>query len=179
MTSPAELKEQALQHFHADRLAEAAAGFEQAAQLLAGSGDAAGAAEMRNNLAVVRLAQKDWDAALAAVEDTPAVFHALGDQLREAQALSNLAAAHDGAGRLDRAAELYQQAIDLFRAIGEKENRAACLKALSAVQIKQGRQFQALASMQAGLNNAPELSMRERALKGLLDKAMKMIGGGQ
>jgi tetratricopeptide (TPR) repeat protein len=179
MTSASLLKEQALAHFRAERLNEAAAGFEQAAQAFAAEGDPGAAAEMRNNVAVVRLAQKDWPGALAALEGTPAVFRALGDKLREAQAWSNRAAALDGAGDLDQAAGLYQQAIDQFGALGERENRAACLKALSALQIKQGKQFQALASMQAGLNTAPKLNVREKTLKGLLDRALKMIGGGQ
>ncbi len=178
MTSPSDLKDQALQHFRADRLAEAAAGFAQAAQAFGDTGEQGAAAEMLNNLAVVRLAQKDWAAALAAAEGTPAIFHVLGNRLREAQSLSNLAAAHDGAGHFDQAAGLYQQAVDLFGALGERENRAACLKALSALQLKQGKQFQALASMQAGLNTAPQLNTREKTLKTLLDKALKMIGGG-
>jgi len=178
MSSPTELKEAALHSFQADHLPEAAEKFAAAAQAFADVGDQSAAAEMMNNVCVVRLAEKNWDAALAAVEGTPKVFHALGDRLREAQALSNLAAAHDGAGHLDRAAELYTQAIDLFAQLGEKENRAACLKALSALQIKQGKQFQALASMQAALNHVPQPSVREKTLKGLLDQAMRLIRRG-
>jgi|SRR6185436_4138047 len=170
-----ELKEQALTAFQADHLAEAAEKFAAAAQAFAEAGDHGAAAEMKNNLCVVHLAEKRWDAALAAVEGTPKVFHDLGDRLREGQALSNLAAAHDGAEHSDLAAELYTQAIDLFAELGEKENRAACLKALSALQIKQGKQFQALASMQAALDHTSKLSAREKTLKGLLDQAMRMI----
>lgn len=178
MPSATELKDQALRAFQADQLTDAAEKFAAAAQAFADSGDQGAAAEMRNNVCVVRLAEKQWDAALAAVEGTPKIFHDLGDRLREAQALSNLAAAHDGAGHLDLAAELYTQAIDLFAALGEKENRAACFKALSALQIKQGKQFQALASMEAALNQTPKLSAREKTLKGLIDQAMRLIRRG-
>ncbi len=177
MTTAPELKQQGLALFRQDQLDEAVAKFEAAAQLFAADGQSADAAEMRNNVAVVRLAQKDWPAALAAVAGTPEVFRARSDQLREAQALSNLAAARDGAGQLDEAAVLYEQAIDLFGQIGDKENRAACWKALSALQIKQDKKLQALASMQAGLNLSSNLSPREKTLKGLLDRALKMIGG--
>jgi tetratricopeptide (TPR) repeat protein len=104
------------------------------------------------------------------------MFRALGDRMREAQAVANLAAAHDGAGHVEQAAELYEQAIDLFGALSEKENRAACFKKLSALQIKRGQQLQALASMRSGLNLSSELSVKEKTLKTMLDKAMKMIG---
>ena len=177
MPSLTELKEQALNLFRDDRLAEAAERFGAAAEAFTAQGDRGAAAEMMNNVGVVRLAQKDWDAARAAVEGTPDDFRALGDPLREAQALSNLAAAHDGAGHLDQAAALYEQAIELFRYLGETENRAACWKALSALQVKQGNKMQALASMHSGLNLASDLSPREKTLKGLLDRAMKMLGG--
>lgn len=178
MSLPEKLKEEALQSFQADRLPEAAEKFAAAAQAFTEAGDRGAAAEMMNNLCVVRLAEKQWEAALTAVEGTPKIFHDLGNRLREAQALSNLAAAHDGAGHLDQAAELYTQAVDLFAQLGEKENRAACLKALSALQIKQGKQFQALASMEAALNHVPKLSAREKTLKGLLNQAVRLIRRG-
>jgi len=177
MPSPAELKAQGLQLFQADRLAEAADKFLEAAQAFTAAGDRGAAAEMMNNVGVVRLAEKAWEAALTAVLGTPEIFHELGDKLREAQALSNLANAHDGAGHLDEAAQLYEQAIDLFAELGETENRAACWKALCGVQIKQGKHLQAVASMQAGLTLSPKLSAKEKAYKGVLDQAMKMIGG--
>jgi tetratricopeptide (TPR) repeat protein len=131
-------------------------------------------------VAVVMLAQKKWALALAAVQGTPEVFRELGDRSREAQALANLANAHDNAGHLDEAAKLYEQAVDLFTALGEKENRAACWKALSALQLRQNKQLQSLASMHAGLaltEDLRDLSVKEKTLKAMLDKAMKMIGG--
>lgn len=176
MSSPAELKDQGLAFYRAERYAEAADKFAEAARACEAEGDRGAAAEMRNNLCVARMAENQWDAALAAVEGTPDVFRALGDRLREAQALANLAAAHDGEGHVEQAATLYEQAIDLFGELGETENRAACFKKLGALQIKQGKQLQALASMHSGLNLSPKLSPKEKTLKGMLDKAMKMIG---
>jgi len=175
--SPQALKDSGLRHYRAERYAEAAAAFVQAAAGFEAAGDSAGAAEMRNNLCVVRLAQSDWDGALAAVAGTPEVFRALGDRLREAQAVANLAAAHDGAGHVTQAAELYTQAIDLFGQLGETETRAACFKKLSALQIKLGQQMQALASMHSGLNLSAELSPKEKMLKQMIDKAVKLMGG--
>ncbi len=176
MPTAAELKDQGLAFFHKDQYAEAADRFAEAAKAYEAAGDSLQAAEARNNLGVVRLAQQEWDAALAAVEGTPEIFQSAGDRLRQAQAIANLANAHDGAGHLDQAAERYEQAIDLFTELGENETRAACWKALSGVQYKQDKKLQAMASMQAGLRLAPNLSAREKTLKGLLDQAFKLMG---
>jgi tetratricopeptide (TPR) repeat protein len=176
MPTPAELKEQGLVFYRKEQFAEAAERFAQAASAYDALADPLAAAEARNNLCVVRLAQQDWDGALAAVEGTPQTFAAAGDRLRQAQAIANLANAHDGAGRLAQAAEYYEQAIDMFTELGETETRAACWKALSGVQLKQDKKLQAMASMQAGLKLAPKLSAREKTLKGLLDQAFKLMG---
>ena len=181
MPGAEELKQQGLHLFRADRLAEAAEKFAEAARACAAQGDRAGEAEMLNNLCVARMGLKEWAAAIAAVEPTLAVFQELGDELRATQAVANLAAAHDGAGHVEQAEALFEQAVDLFGELGEKENRAACYKALSALQIKQGKQLQALASMQSGLGLSPSLSGREKRLKFMLDKAIQLIqsqGGG-
>jgi tetratricopeptide (TPR) repeat protein len=177
MPTASELKDQGLALFRQDRLAEAAERFTQAAALFTTEGQAPAAAEMRNNLAVIHLADKNWPAALEAVTGTPEVFRAAGDRLREAQALSNLAAANEGLGELETAAEGYVAAIEIFTELGEKENRSACWKALSGLQVKQDKKLQALASMQAGLNLQSKLSAREKTLKGLLDKAFKLMNG--
>lgn len=175
--SPHDLQASGLRHYRAERYAAAAAAFAEAALGFEAAGDNASAAEMRNNLGVVRLALEDWAGALAAVAGTPDVFRAHGDRLREAQAIANLAAAHDGAGHVEQAAELYVQAVDLFGQLGETETRAACFKKLSALQIKLGQQLQALASMHSGLNLSAELSPQEKLLKEMIDKAVKLMGG--
>ena len=175
MSTANELKEHGLRLFREDKLAEAAEQFQAAAEAYQAAGEEVSTAEMRNNVCVVRLAEKNWDAALAAVEGTPELFARHGQRLRQAQALSNLAAAHDGAGRLDPAASLYEQAIDLYKELGDTENRAACWKALSNLQVKQDNKLQALASMQAGLSLQSELSPKEKTLKGLIDQAFKLM----
>lgn len=177
MTTATEIKEQGLDLFRRDQLPAAAEKFLEAARLFQAERQPLGAAEMLNNVCVVRLAEKDWDAALRAVLGTPELFQQNGQPLRQAQALGNLAAAHDGAGHLDEAAALYQQAIDLYKELGDTENRAACWKAFSALQIKQDNKLQALASMQAGLNLSTDLSPKEKTLKGLLDQAFKLMNG--
>lgn len=175
MPTPTELKDQGLKYFRAEKLAEAAQAFAAAASAYQAQGDAAAAAEMRNNQCVALMGHQQWDAALQAVEGTPEIFRGLNDKMREAQAIANLAAAHDGAGHTEPAAEHYGQAIDLFHALGETENRAACFKKLGALQLKQGKQLQALAAMQSGLKLSTELTPEEKRLKFILDKAMNLM----
>ena len=176
MSTPIELKDQGLALFRKEQFAAAAEHFAQAADAYAALGETVAAAEARNNLAVVRLAQQDWAGALAAVTGTPEVFAAANDRLRQAQAIANLANAHDGAGHVDPAGEYYEQAIEMFTELGETETRAACWKAQAGIQLKQDKRLQAMASMKAGLQLAPKLSPREKTLKGLLDQAFRMMG---
>ena len=177
MTTATEIKVQGLDLFRRDQLPAAAEKFLEAAGLFEAEGQPLNAAEMLNNVCVVRLAEKDWDGALRAVLGTPELFQQNGQPLRQANALGNLAAAHDGAGHLDEAAALYEQAIDLYKELGDTENRAACWKALSGLQIRQDNKLQALASMQAGLNLSTDLSPKEKTLKGLLSQAFKLMNG--
>lgn len=174
--SPEALRQAGLAHFRADRLPEAVQAFTEAAAAYAAAGDHAAAAEMRNNIAVVCMAQSDWAGAQAALAGTPELFRALGDRRREGEALANQAAAHDGAGEAEPAMALYLQAIERLGEAGETETRAACYKKLSALQVRLGQQLQALASMRSGLNLSSALSPKEQALKDLLDKAMKLTG---
>jgi len=176
MPNPVELKEQGLAFYRQEKFDDAADRFAKSADAYTAQGDALAAAEARNNLAVVRLAQENWDAALAAVEGTPQIFAAAGDKLRQAQAIANLANAHDRSGHLEPAAENYERVIELFTELGETETRSACWKGLSGIQLKQYKKLQALASMQAGLKLSPKLSPREKTLKGLLDQASKLMG---
>ena len=67
MPSANELKQQGLAYYQKDQLAEAADYFAQAAGAYDAQAEPLSAAEARNNLAVVRLAQQDWPKALAAV----------------------------------------------------------------------------------------------------------------
>jgi tetratricopeptide (TPR) repeat protein len=175
MPSPTELKDAGLALFRQDKYVEAIAKFTEAAQRYEAQSDLAAAAEMRNNIGVMHIAEKNFEAALEAVVGTPDVFHAIGDKLREAQAISNIANILENLSRFDEAAKLYEQAIAMFTELNERENRAACWKALSNVQVKLDKKMQALASMQAGLNLSPNLSARERTLKGLIERAMGMI----
>jgi tetratricopeptide (TPR) repeat protein len=133
------------------------------------------AAEMRNNASVAYLQAKNSQAAFDAVEGTPEIFAAGNDPRRQATALGNLAAALEGLNRPEEAMEAYQQSADLFQQIGEAEMRASVMQSLSALQLRTGRQLQALATMNAGLEGVKHPSPRQRFLKKLLNIPFKML----
>lgn len=169
-------KQDGLHHFRAERLGEAATAFDQAAVAYQLAGDGLNAAEMRNNLCVVKMAQQDWTGALAAVEGTDAIFAAAGDRLRRAQAVANLAAVHEGLGHTNEALRYYQVAVDLFGELGETETRAASFKKLGALQLKAGQQLESIVSMRSGLRLSKSLTKDEQRLKKVIDQAGKLLG---
>jgi tetratricopeptide (TPR) repeat protein len=136
------------------------------------------AAEMANNSSVAWLQAGDADQALQAVSGTDAVFALAGEVRLQAMALGNRAAALDALGRLEEAAILYDQSAMLLGEIGEGELRAYAMQALSKIQFRTGRQLEALATMQAGIEGIEKPSLRQRVLKKLLRFPMRILGTG-
>jgi tetratricopeptide (TPR) repeat protein len=158
MPSPSELKEHGLALYRAERYADAAEKFAEAARACEAAGDRGAAAEMRNNQCVAHMAVSQWDAALAAVEGTPEMFRALGDRMREAQAVANLAAAHDGAGHVEQA-ELPGRRLICRRA----QRRIARASKSERAPNQQTRQLQALAFHALRAEPSSELCQRRRS----------------
>lgn len=126
------------------------------------------AAEMANNQSVALLQSGNADAALEVVSGTDEIFAEAGDRHRQALALGNKAAALEEIGSLDAAAEAYETSATILKEIGENDLRASVMQSLSAVQLKQGRQLQALATMQSGLENVQRPNPKQRVVKKLL-----------
>ena len=133
-------------------------------------------AEMRNNSSVSWLQAGETELALIAVEGTEAVFAAAGEKRLQAMAIGNKAAALDVLGRLDEAVVLYEQSAAILEEIGEGELRAYILQALSKIQFRTGRQLEALATMQAGVEGIQRPSLRQKLLKRLLRIPMAGLG---
>lgn len=172
------LKDAGIRLYREGNYIEAAVKFEAARGAFAAAGERAMAGEMLNNLGMTHRALKAWDAARAALDTALEEFRALGDRSREAQTLGNLGALAESRGDLKGASDFYQQAIAIFGEIGDHENRAYTLKALSALQLKQGRQFEALATMDAGLEGASKLSPTQQVLQRLIKWPMSLLGKG-
>lgn len=173
--SLAQVLKQAESSYHAGRFKEAAGLFEQAARLYADEGDGVKAAEMANNRSVALLQAGDGKGALEAAQGTDQTFAQAGDVRRQALALGNQAAALEALNQLEDALARYRQCAEMLKQVGDEESRVPVLKAISALQIRTGHQLEALASMDAALNNQKKLSPQERFLKKLLDISMRMM----
>lgn len=169
------LSKQAQQAYQNGNYTEAAALFTQAARQAASTNNPLKEAELANNSSVALLQAGQAQAALDAALGTDQVFAAAGDVQRQALALGNQAAALEAIGRLDEAMQAYRQCADLLKQTNDKENRAAVLKSISALQIRTGHQLEAVASMDAALDNKAKLSTQEKFLKKLLNIPMRML----
>ena len=134
-----------------------------------------GAAEQKNNRSVALFKAGDAQGALQAVQGTDGVFQQGGDVRRQAMALGNLAAALEAGGKLKEALDYYQQSADLFKQVNEMELRTIALKNLSALQLRMGRQFEAMASMDAALYPQKKMTWVEKILKKLLKVPLRMF----
>jgi tetratricopeptide (TPR) repeat protein len=162
--------------YHRGDYLEAARLFEHASQQYTHSGDELAAAEMANNQSVALLQSGNAQAALAAVGDTASLFAARGDIRRQAMALGNQAAALDALNRLPEALAAYQQSADLLHQIGETDLRAYVMQSISKIQFRTGRQMEALATMQVGVEGIQHPTLKQRFLKRLLRIPMRWMG---
>jgi tetratricopeptide (TPR) repeat protein len=153
----------------------AAQTYQTIAQGYTEAGDELAAAEARNNASVAFLQGEDGPAALQAVEGTPAIFAAAQDLRRQGMALGNQGAALEACKRLEEAADLYNQAAEVLAQAKEPTLRAAVLRSLSALQLRTGRQLEAIASMQAGLEGLPKPTVSQSLLKRLLGLPGKLL----
>lgn len=172
---PQTLAQQAKTAYQRGEYLSAAQLFLQAAQGFTQTNAPLDAAEMQNNASVAFLQAGDAEKSLQALADSEAVFAAANDLQRYALAIGNRASALDTLNRIQEAEQAYQQAADLLQQIGDHASRLHLMQAYSAMQLRTGKQLQALATMHAGLENAPKLSLQQRFLKKLLQIPMNMV----
>ncbi len=170
-----DLSRQAQAAYQQGDYAAAAKLYLAAAESCLAAQDTLQAAELRNNAGVAWMKAGEAQPALEAVEGTPALFAVAGDLRRQGMALGNLAAALESLQRLPEAIEIYQQAADVLGQCGETENRAYVLKSLSILHLRAGRQWQALATMEAGLDGLAHPGLSERVLRRLLRSVRKLL----
>jgi tetratricopeptide (TPR) repeat protein len=149
--------------------------FRAAASGYATAGDKLMEAEMLNNCGVAYLRADNAKAALLVIEGTPATFAASSDKRRQGLALGNLGDALESVGRKQEAAQAYEQSAELLEQSGEDEMRAHVMQSLSKLQLKSGRQLEALATMEAGLEGFKKPSVKQRLLKKLLKIPFKLM----
>ena len=173
--TPAQLAEEARGIYQAGEYTSAGQLYQAAAQAYQAVNEALLAAEMANNSSVAWLQAGEANQALQAVGGTPDIFGAAGDVRRQAMALGNQAAALEALRRRDEAMALYQQSADLLQQAGEGELRAYVMQAISKLQFRAGRHFEALASMQAGMEGIRHPTLKQRVLKRLLRLPLRSL----
>jgi tetratricopeptide (TPR) repeat protein len=166
--SPQVLANEAQAAYQNGDYAAAARAYQVVAQSYTSLGERPAAAEMQNNASVAWLKADDAKAAFAAAQGTPAIFAEIGDARREGIAWGNLAAALDALHRVPEAIQAYENAIQQLEKCGEREYRAYVFKALSALKLQSGKQIEAMALMDAGLSEIPNLSGSQKLLRRLL-----------
>jgi tetratricopeptide (TPR) repeat protein len=173
--SPQQLAQTGESQYQAGQYEEAASSFEKAAKSYLNISDPLMAAEMANNLSVALLRAGHSDKAYEACLGTDQIFAQAGDNRRRAIALGNQASALEALGQKEQALDLYQQCSDLLKQENLPELRSAVLKSISALQMRTGKQFEALASMEAALDIKEHLTLKEWILKKLLRVPFKML----
>lgn len=173
--SPKELAAEGQAAYQKGDFVSAASAFKGASEGYKLNGDELAAAEMANNLSVSLLQAGQAQNALQAALGTEEVFERSGDLRRQAMAIGNQAAALEALNRLDEAAQRYELSAELLKQTGDHETRASVMQSLSALQLRQGRQFEALATMQAGLNGIKRPSVKQRLLRKLLQLPFKYL----
>jgi tetratricopeptide (TPR) repeat protein len=180
LTSPmneniAALKDQAFEAYKRKQFPAASGYFERCVQLLDEEEDLLSAAEMRNNLSVVLLELKNPEKSLAVVQGTDQIFAEHNDKKRHAMALGNIASALQALKRLPEALISFEQSAEIFKEIDEKELRSITLKKISDLQLKTGKQFQALASLEASYDQNEKKTVKDKVLKGFLNNLINKI----
>ncbi len=176
-SNPKQLAEQGNAAYQRGEYAEAARLFGAAAYAHQTQDEALLAAEMANNQSVASLQAGDAQAALDAVAGTEEIFANAKDAKREGMAAGNRAAALDALGRLEEAEAAYVRCAELLKQAGELELRAQVMKSLSGLQLRSGRQLEALASMQAGVEGLEKPGLKDRIVKSLLKVPFRFLGG--
>jgi tetratricopeptide (TPR) repeat protein len=172
-TSPQKLAKEGNAAYKSGDYEAAARLFEAARQGYEAMQDALNAAEMANNSSVSYLQAGNGEAALTAVEGSEAVFAEAGDLKRQGMALSNRGAALEALERFEEAIADYQQAAKILQQAGEDQLRAQVMQSLSSLQLKLGRQWEALGSMQDGLEGVQNPSLKQKMLQKLLKTPLK------
>jgi tetratricopeptide (TPR) repeat protein len=160
--------ENAKKSYQKKKYQEAGTLFAQASAEYILIGDELLAAEMKNNQSVALLMDGNAQASLNAVTGTDMIFEAYGDKRRQGMALANQAAALAALKKKTEAISLYERSASLLGEAGEDALRADVMRSIAAIQAVQGKLINAVMSMQDGMIEVKEPSLKQRIMKKLL-----------
>lgn len=173
--SPEDLVKQGKSAYQRGDYLQAAQIYEAAQRAYEAKNDKLNSAEMANNCCVSYLQADEPEKALRSVEGTDQIFAEFGDLVRQGMALGNYASALEELELIDEAIEAYLHSASVLEEAGEDKLRANVMQSLSTLQFRQGRQLEALASMQSGLDGVKKPSPKQRVLKSLLNIPFDML----
>jgi len=172
-----DLSNKAKAEFQRNKFSEAVADFSTCLELLSQENNPVDIAEVRNNLSVVQLRNKQPQLALDAVLGIDQVFSDAGDIQKQGMALANTGSAYEALKQYDLAAKTYEQAIARFKQIGEKKYLSITLRSLSDLQLKKGNKFNALTNLQASYTEKPHVTFKDRFFSSMLWQLIQKILG--
>ena len=174
--SPDSLKEEGLRLFNQGDREGALAAFEKAAQAYHDGDDAAGEAEMNNNVGVIYRFKRDWPAALEALQRAEAGFKEAGDRKRQGQVMGNMGDLNASMGEYETAARSYSRSSELLAAAGEGDLQGQVLRAYSLMRLRQRRWIEAIDLMALSIDVRKRPSFGQRIFYQLLQFARRLLG---
>jgi len=172
---PQSLAREGMSHYQKQRYLDSAVSFHAARKGLEIAGDWSTAAEMANNCSVAFLQAGQAGDALDELQGIEEFFSEVGDKKRQGITVGNQAAALEVLGRFEDALSAYQRSADLLEISGDDQLRANVMQSLSTLQLRTGRKIQALVSMQQGIEGLKKPSLKQKAVKNLLQYPFQMI----
>ncbi len=112
--------------------------WEQSMSILQQAGDKAGAALVRNNLAILARRQGNYATARTLYEASLAQFRELGDQRATGQLLNNLGLLMHYQGSYEEARRYLEESLKIYRGLKDQWNVANTLDSLGEVALAQG-----------------------------------------
>ena len=173
--SPAQIAKEAKSAYQSGDYVSAAKSFKAAREGYLSAENHLMAAEMANNCSVALLNAGNNQEALLILNGVDFVFAKNGDRKRQAMTLANKATALEALGLNQEAENTYWEAAGILKELGETELRLPLMQSISSLQLRTGRQFQAIASMFAGLENIKKPTFKHRILKRLLQFPLQII----
>lgn len=175
--NPDALKEEGLALFSKGEPIGAMVRFEKAAEAYGAAGDAAGQAEMYNNIGVIYRLRRDWPAAVSALGQAEKGFAELNDDQRRAQVLGNLGDVYASSGERDLAVRYYGDSVELFAVVGDGDKQSQVLRAYSLMRLRQRQWLEAMELMAKSLEARPRKNLFQHLFYRAIRFALKLLMG--
>jgi tetratricopeptide (TPR) repeat protein len=133
---------------------------------------------MLNNIGVVRIKQRRFEAAVSALHEAQEAFAEIGDLDRQGQTLGNMGDLFAAQRRYKDAANHYSQSAQLFAQIGDGRKQADVLRAYSLMALRRREFVSAINLMAESLRVRPKRSIGQQIFYLLLRFVRRLMAGG-